>query len=328
MGRLYSVEQRSGHSIFRCNFCSFETDRRGDILRHLNPKDPNRCKVRNWEAPRLVYLAAGISERLRPFVYTTPKALIEFEGVSITEMCLQAFSELGVTEAALLIGYLGDMIKQRIGNTYAGIKIEYIYNPFYSITGGAHSLWLAREFFEGKPSIIMDGDHLIDPRLLSKLMNAPYENCMLVDDTQVLNKPTEETAIVGRDGMIKYLAWSPAGELFQMVGPEDVIGEAVVIVRLGAKASTTLSYEVDRYLQEGRGGKLEHIEPFNNTFKRHDTWYLSTEGLPWIEIDFDYDLERARNEIFPAIKQRRLMKYRAINSYSTEIKARTNILGG
>jgi len=208
-----------------------------------------------------------------------------------------------VTEAAIVTGHFGDKIKQRLGNTYAGIRIRYLDNPFYSITGGAHSLWLAREFFEGKPSIIMDGDHLIDPRLLNKLMNAQYENCMLVDDARVIEKPTEETVVVGRDGIIKYLAWSPTEELFRMVEPEDVVGEGVVIIRLGAKASASLSYEVDRYLREGSGGKFETIEPLNNTFKRHDTWYLSTEGLPWIEIDFDYDLERARNEVFPAIKE-------------------------
>ena len=303
MGRLYLIDQRGGHRIFHCNFCSFETERQGDILRHHNPSDPNRCKKRNWEAPRLIYLAAGIAERFRPFTYTTPKALIEFDGISITEMCLDAFGKLGVTEATLIVGYLDDMIKQRIGGSYAGMMIDYIYNPFYAITGGAHSLWLAREFFEGKPSIIMDGDHLIDPRLLSKLMHAPYDNCMLVDDTQGIKKLTEETVVVGRDGIIKYLAWSPTENLFRMVEPEDVVGEAVVVVRLGAKASTTLSYEVDRYLQEGRGGRLEIIEPLNNTFKRHDTWYLSTQGLPWIEIDFDYDLERARSETFPAIKK-------------------------
>lgn len=303
MGRFYSVERRGGRSIFHCNFCSFETDRQGDILRHLNPKDPDRCEVRKWEAPKLVYLAAGIGERLGSFTYTTPKALIEFEGVSITEMCLRAFGELGVTEAAIVTGHFGNMIRRRLGDSYSGIRIHYFHNPFYAITGGAHSLWLTREFFEGSAAIIMDGDHLIDPRLIDKLMNASYENCMLVDDTQQIKKPTEEVVVVGRNGIIKYLAWSPIGELFRMIEPEDIVGEALIIVRLGVKASTALSYEVDRYLREERGGKFEIIEPLNNTFKRYDTWYVSTQGLPWMEIDFDYDLERARNEIFPAIKE-------------------------
>ena len=278
------------------------------MFRYHNPNDTNRCKQRNWEAQRLVLLVAGISERLRPLTYTKPKALIEFDGLTITEMCLDAFSELGVTEAVLVIGHFGDMIKNRIGKRRANIDIHYIYNPFYSVTGGAHSLWLARQFFEGKPCVIMDGDHLIDKRLLSKLMTAPYENCLLVDDTwkiEDFEDLTEEVVIVGRDGIIKYLAWSPTGELFRMVEPEDVIGEAAVIVKLGASASTTLSYEVDRHIREDRSGRLEIITPFNRTFEKHDTWYISTEGLPWIEIDFENDLERARSEIFPAIVQKR-----------------------
>lgn len=303
MANFYKTKESKGKKIFTCKLCSYETLRQGDMIRHHNPKDPNRCKQRNWETLRLVYLAAGVSERLRPLTYTKPKALIEFGGLTITEMCLQAFSELDVTDAAIVIGHFGDMIKKRIGNNYAGINIRYIYNPFYSVTGGAHSLWLARQFFEGKPCIIMDGDHLIDNQLLYKLVKSPYENCMLVDDRQTIEELSEETVIVGRDGIIKYLAWSPIGELFRMVEPRDVIGEAVVIIKLGADASTSLSYEVNRHLLEGRGGKLEIIEPLNHTFGRHDTWYISTEGLPWIEIDFEKDLEKARKEIFPAIKQ-------------------------
>ena len=126
---------------------------------------------------------------------------------------------------------------------------------------------------------------------------------MLVDDTETIGKPTEEAMVVGRNGIVKYLAWSPREDLFRMVEPEDIIGEALLMVRLGAKASTALSYEVDPYVREGGGGKLEVVEPLNNVLKYHDTWYLSTQGLPWIEIDFDYDLERARSEIFPAIRK-------------------------
>lgn len=251
---------------------------------------------------KAVILAAGIGERLRPFTYTKPKALIEFDGVTITEMCLRAFSEFGVTDVAIVIGHFGNLIQQRIGDSYEGMKIHYLYNPFYPITGGAHSLWLARQFFEGKPCIIMDGDHLIDKRLLQKLIKAPYENCMLVDDWQQIKELSEETVIVGKDGVIKYLAWSSTGELHKMLNPKDCIGEAIIIVKLGAEASGILSNEVDRYLRKGGSGILEIIDPFNNTFRRCEAQYLSTDGLPWIEIDFPEDLDKAKNEIYPKIK--------------------------
>jgi len=306
MGKLYTVvKDKRGKKWFCCNYCSFKREARGDILRHHNPKDPNRCKERTWDIPKVIYLAAGVGERLRPLTYNMNKSLIEFEGESLTEMCLKAFADLGITEVTILVGHFADQIKKRLGRKFHEMTIKYIYNPFYPVTGGAHSLWLARQEFEGKPCIVMDGDHLIDPELLRKLLESKYENCMLVDDTARPPLLTEETVVVGDHGLIKYIAWSPTGELFRMVEPEDVVGEAVVIVKLGAKASTSLSYEVDRHLREGGSGKLEIIEPLNNTFRRHDTWYMSTEGLPWIEIDFESDLEKARNEIFPAIKKRR-----------------------
>lgn len=251
---------------------------------------------------KAVILAAGMGVRLRPFTYTKPKALIEFDGITITEMCLRAFSELGITEVAIVIGWFGDLIQRRIGDNYQGMRIWYFHNPFYQITGGAHSLWFVRQFFEGAPCVIADGDHLIDQRLLEKLLKAPYENCMLVDDLQRIEKLSEETVIMGRDGIIRYLAWSPTGELCKMLKPEDCIGEAVVIVKLGAEASRVLSEEVDRYVREGSSGKLEIITPLNKTFRRCDTHYISTGGLPWIEIDFPEDLERAKNEIYPKIK--------------------------
>ena len=74
--------------------------------------------MRNWEAPRLVSLAAGIGVRLRPLTYTKPKALIEFEGITATEMCFQAFSKLGVLEAAIVIGHFGNLIQRRIGEKF------------------------------------------------------------------------------------------------------------------------------------------------------------------------------------------------------------------
>jgi len=308
MCNLYAIRKdEEGKKWFYCNYCSFRTESQGEMLRHHNPKDPNRCKERKWDIPKLIYLAAGIGERLRPLTYTTNKSLIEFNGESLTEMCLRTFADLGITEVVMIVGHFANQIKKRIGRKFHGMTIKYVYNPFYPVSGGAHSLWLARQEFEGKPCIVMDGDHLMDPELQRKLLESKYENCMLVDDTAKLPL-TEETAVVGHQGLIKYLAWSPNGELFRMAESENVIGEAVVMVKLGADASTALSYEVDRYLREGKTGKLEIIEPLNNTFRRHDTWYISTEGLPWIEIDFESDLEKARNEVFPAMKQKEMKK--------------------
>ena len=41
-----------------------------------------------------------------------------------------------------------------------------------------------------------------------------------------------------------------------------------------------------------------------NLFSYHDLFAVSAAGLPWIEIDFPEDLEKARTEIYPQILRR------------------------
>jgi len=239
---------------------------------------------------RLVTLLAGIGERLRPLTTRIPKALIEFSGVTITQMCLGTFSELGISEAALVVGHFGDKIRARIGDDYQGIKITYIYNPLYLTTGGAYSLWLAQRFFKGKPAIIMDGDQLIDKRLLRKLVTAPYENCLLVD--QSWQPPySEETLVIGKNGIAKSLYWNPATKGL----PQHIIGEAVIAIKLGAEATASLSH----IMGDNMG---EHIESLTKVLGKHETHYISTDGLPWIEIDSTDDLKRAQGIFAQMVK--------------------------
>jgi len=241
---------------------------------------------------RVILLIAGIGKRLRPFTYKIPKCLIELKDEkTILDIQLDALSKAGIKETILVVGYYGWKIREMYGSSYKNMKLRYINNPFYAITGGAHSLWLTKNTFKGRPTIIMDGDHVIGSNLIKKLLNSEYENCILVDfDKKELK---EEPQLIGQNGLIKYLAWDQGGQLHKHVNSEDCIGEALIIVKLSPKASSILADEVDKHVREGTG-ILEIITPLNNTFHRIDCWYVPTDGMPWIEIDFKEDLELAR----------------------------------
>lgn len=251
---------------------------------------------------RAVLLIAGVGERMRPLTYKKPKCLIEIcDGKTLLDVQLDALNDAGIGETLLVVGYYGWKIREMYGSSYKKMKLRYFTNPFYAITGGAHSLWLARNAFKGRYTLIMDGDHVLSSKLIKKLLDAPYKNCILCDfDRKEL---TEDTQIVGHEGVVKYLAWSVDGKLHKHVNPELCVGEALIIVKLSPNASSILKDEIDRYVREG-AGILEVITPFNNLFRRIDCWYVSTEKMPWIEVDFVKDLEKARSEIYPQIKIR------------------------
>jgi len=63
--------------------------------------------------------------------------------------------------------------------------------------------------------------------------------------------------------------------------------------------------EIDKSVRKPQEGKMEHIEAFNRVLQKHIIIYLSSDGLPWIEIDDKDDLKRAR-EVWRKIENERV----------------------
>ena len=79
--------------------------------------------IESKEVRRAVILAAGRGSRLHALTGDSPKCLIEIGGESILERALRALASLSVTEAVVVIGYMGAMVRDRIGSHFEGIDI-------------------------------------------------------------------------------------------------------------------------------------------------------------------------------------------------------------
>jgi len=84
-------------------------------------------------------LAGGLATRLRPITQTIPKALIEVAGKPFVAHQLQYLRQQGVTSVTLCIGYLGEMIKEFVGDgSHWGLSVSYsLDGPVLLGTGGA-----------------------------------------------------------------------------------------------------------------------------------------------------------------------------------------------
>lgn len=91
-------------------------------------------------------LAAGCGRRLRPLTDSIPKALVEINGVPLLCNALDCISGRGVAEVVLVVGDKKELIVQRVGHQYKGMKITYVENPLYNETNNVYSLWLARNY--------------------------------------------------------------------------------------------------------------------------------------------------------------------------------------
>jgi UDP-N-acetylglucosamine diphosphorylase/glucosamine-1-phosphate N-acetyltransferase len=86
-------------------------------------------------------LAAGEGVRLQPITTNRPKHLIRVGGKPILEHCLEAVKASGITEAVVVTHYMGDAIRQHLGDgDKLGLKVEYAEQATVLGTGNAVSV--------------------------------------------------------------------------------------------------------------------------------------------------------------------------------------------
>lgn len=84
-------------------------------------------------------LCGGLATRLRPITETVPKALIEIAGKPFISHQLEYLSSQGISNVVLCIGYLGEMIRNVVGNgSQWGLEVSYSFDGSRLLgTGGA-----------------------------------------------------------------------------------------------------------------------------------------------------------------------------------------------
>ena len=113
-----------------------------------------------------VVLAAGLGSRLRPLTDDCPKCLTEINGIPLIKRAIAGLAAAGVKTVAVVIGYLGDVVRQAVGDSLAGAEIRYIENPEYATTNTARSLALAGDMLRAG-AYVVEADVVFDPQILA-----------------------------------------------------------------------------------------------------------------------------------------------------------------
>ena len=78
--------------------------------------------------PTICILAGGLGQRLGERTAHTPKPLVEVAGEPFLLHQLRLLAAHGAVRVVLCVGYLGEMIEDRIGHERYGIAIDYSYD--------------------------------------------------------------------------------------------------------------------------------------------------------------------------------------------------------
>jgi choline kinase len=130
---------------------------------------------------KAVILAAGLGSRLKPLTDTAPKCLTEVNGIILLEHTLDILEKNGIDEAAVVVGYLGDFIIDRIGRKSGKMKVTYIWNEIYDKTNTMYSTWLASGYLE-QGAMLIEGDTIFEEALVRDVLREhPGRACWVGD---------------------------------------------------------------------------------------------------------------------------------------------------
>lgn len=105
---------------------------------------------------------AGVGTRLRPHTYTQPKPLIPVAGKPLIASIIdQLVADGGITEFILVIGYLGDKMRNYIEARYPHLDIEFVYQE--ARLGLGHAMYTAiKAYGDSDEILIVLGDTIFE----------------------------------------------------------------------------------------------------------------------------------------------------------------------
>jgi choline kinase len=232
------------------------------------------------EAKALI-VAAGASRRMGDLTAHTPKCFLAVGDRPLIEYSLQALKQCGIRQIGFVVGYLKDEFPARLGNGY-----EYIFNPFYATTNDMASLWFGKDFVQGSDFVYLHSDLLYHPDILALTLASQAEIALAVEET-VCDKEMMKVRVDGLDLL----------ESSKDVPLDQAFGEWTGIAKFTVSGWQKYLVEVEQLLAEGQFNVYDTVAMNRLVQKERVIKVVPFQRLPFIEIDYPQDLQRARDEI-------------------------------
>ena len=214
-----------------------------------------------------VILAAGLGTRMRPLTNTVAKPLLKIGKRPLVEYTFDALPD-AIDEVIVVIGYLGEQIRNYLGDNFRGRKIEYVVQK--KLEGTAKALWEAKPLLHGKFLVLM-ADDIYAKKDVEKCL--PHEQAMLVYQ-QERESPGGEVLL------------NEKGELAQVTERKTIPAGALVATNVFVLAPEIFNYEPVKLTdREGEWGLPQTVAKMAK-----DHLVVVVEATRWLKITTPEDL--------------------------------------
>jgi len=237
---------------------------------------------------RAIILAAGSGLRLNGTCGNIPKCLLEVGGRTLLDRQIESLRDNGINEITVVVGFKADRVREQCPP-----GLHFIENRSYQRTNSLFSLWMARDLLRDG-FVVMNSDVLFHPDLLTSLLKSAYEDALLVS--------FHHNGIVrlGEEEMKVRVSGQCVTDISKTMAPEQSHGENVGIAKFGPDGAHLLCMAMNNLIAQGNYSAWAP-KAFQEFARLRPLYAVSTERMPWIEIDFPDDYFRAITYTFPSI---------------------------
>jgi choline kinase len=202
---------------------------------------------------------------------------------------LRSLRNVGIHCADIVVGYKQEMIREAVAANSCGVRVNFLVNEQFH-RGSISSLWIARTALDDD-AIVMDADVFFHQEILRRLVQSPYENALLMDET--VRQTGEECMVVVEGGRVIALTK-------KMPSHYDYAGEGVGFLKVRGADTHHMVASLKNYVDR-EAWQMEYEDALVEFFRDVKVGHEKIGGLPWTEIDFMEDVTKAERDVLPRL---------------------------
>ena len=192
-------------------------------------------------------------------------------------------------EIYVVVGYKKEEIIGILGS-----QVNYLENDKYESTGILTSIHKAKDCLSNSDFVFMTGDSIFHPKIIENIITSKKSEDILIS-VEKKKCDDEDCKVVLRNRKII--------EISKKADPSKSIGEFTSLTRVKRRISKVFFETIEEFIKEGDEGKIlgDVLVIIDSMGYNVSTVY--TDHYYRTEIDFDYDLEKAKKLFKSKVKE-------------------------
>ncbi len=226
-----------------------------------------------------IFLVAGKGTRLHPLTLNYPKSLYRLDKNTTVLKRMVELIKRADREARIVVvtGFLSETIRKEVSG------VEFVHNPFYEVTNSIASLWFARDYLVTENVTIINGDIVMEEKLVESVICKRTQLPKVCIDSSVKNNGDYNVEV--KDNKILVMS-KDLGQYY---------GEYAGVTKLNRESSLMLKACIEEMVDLGmydqwyENALVQMI--FNDDF---ELYYEDIKDYKWTEVDCVDDMLLAK----------------------------------